>query len=35
MVHDFLLLDSLRDTQAVNIASTMAIDALRKALHGG
>lgn len=33
MVHDFLLLDSLRDTRAANVARTLAIDALRSALH--
>ena len=33
MVHDFLLLDSLRDTRAANIARHIAIDALRTALH--
>lgn len=33
MVHDFLLLDSLRDTQAANVARTLAIEALRTALH--
>lgn len=34
MVHDFLLLDSLRDTKAANVARDLAIDALRHALHG-
>jgi acetyl esterase/lipase len=34
MVHDFLLLDSLRDTRAANIARKMAVDFLRTALHG-
>ncbi|MEU2930562.1 alpha/beta hydrolase [Streptomyces sp. NPDC007251] len=34
MVHDFLLLDSLRDTRAANIARKIAIDFLRTALHG-
>jgi acetyl esterase/lipase len=34
MVHDFLLLDSLRDTRAANIARRIAIDALRTALDG-
>lgn len=34
MVHDFLLLDSLRDTKAANVARDLAIDALRRALHG-
>ncbi|MFF2083990.1 alpha/beta hydrolase [Nocardia sp. NPDC058176] len=33
MVHDFLLLDSLRDTRAANVARTLAIDALRTALN--
>ncbi|MFF8690849.1 alpha/beta hydrolase [Streptomyces sp. NPDC002431] len=33
MVHDFLLLDSLRDTRAANVARKLAIDALRTALH--
>ncbi|MGW1298194.1 alpha/beta hydrolase, partial [Streptomyces sp. NPDC002533] len=33
MVHDFLLLDSLRDTRAANVARTLAVDALKKALH--
>ncbi|MFI9018688.1 alpha/beta hydrolase [Streptomyces griseus] len=33
MVHDFLLLDSLRDTRAANVARHLAIDALKKALH--
>ncbi|WP_278262518.1 alpha/beta hydrolase [Nocardia sp. AG03] len=32
MVHDFLLLDSLRDTRAANVARTLAIDALKTAL---
>lgn len=32
MVHDFLLLDSLRDTKAANIARRLAIDALKTAL---
>lgn len=34
MVHDFLLLDALRDTKAANVARTLAVDALRTALHG-
>ncbi|MFB6835776.1 alpha/beta hydrolase [Streptomyces sp. NPDC056361] len=34
MVHDFLLLDSLRDTRAANVARKLAVDALRTALHG-
>ncbi|MDT0267290.1 alpha/beta hydrolase [Streptomyces sp. DSM 44915] len=33
MVHDFLLLDSVRDTKAANVARHLAIDALRDALH--
>ena len=33
MVHDFLLLDSLRDTRAANVARTLAIDALTTALQ--
>ncbi|OBG89475.1 hypothetical protein A5699_13825 [Mycobacterium sp. E802] len=33
MVHDFLLLDSLRNTKAANVARSLAIDALHKALH--
>lgn len=32
MVHDFLLLDSLRNTKAANVARHLAIDALREAL---
>lgn len=32
MVHDFLLLDSLRDTKAANVARDLAIEALRRAL---
>ncbi|MGW1013923.1 alpha/beta hydrolase [Streptomyces termitum] len=32
-VHDFMLLDSLRDTAATRVARKLAIDALRKALH--
>ncbi|MBB2893096.1 alpha/beta hydrolase [Flexivirga oryzae] len=35
MVHDFLLLDSLRDTKASNVARKLAIDFLRTALNGG
>ncbi|MFJ5879544.1 alpha/beta hydrolase [Streptomyces sp. NPDC093088] len=35
MVHDFLLLDSLRDTRAANVARMLAVDALRTALHDG
>ena len=34
-VHDFMLLDSLRDTPATNVARKLAIDALRDALHNG
>lgn len=33
MVHDFLLLDSLRDTKAANVARTLAIEALKTALQ--
>lgn len=33
MVHDFLLLDSLRDTKAANVARKLAIDFLRDALN--
>lgn len=33
MVHDFLLLDSLRNTKAANVARHLAIDALKTALH--
>ncbi|MFF8404427.1 hypothetical protein ACF1AB_25640 [Streptomyces sp. NPDC014846] len=33
MVHDFLLLDSLRDTRAATIARKIAVDFLRTALH--
>lgn len=33
MVHDFLLLDSLRHTKAANVARHLAIDALKTALH--
>ncbi|WP_280235974.1 alpha/beta hydrolase [Nocardia cyriacigeorgica] len=32
-VHDFMLLDSLRDTPATKVARTLAVDALRKALN--
>ncbi|MFE3635597.1 alpha/beta hydrolase [Streptomyces sp. NPDC059168] len=35
MVHDFMRLDSLRDTRAANIARRIAVDFLRTALHGG
>jgi acetyl esterase/lipase len=34
MVHDFLLLDSLRDTRAANVARELAVDALRTVPHG-
>ncbi|MEY9906233.1 hypothetical protein ABIA35_002450 [Catenulispora sp. MAP12-49] len=33
MVHDFLMLDSLRDTNAANLARRLAVDALKSALH--
>lgn len=33
MVHDFLLLDSLRETRAANVARHLAIDALKTALQ--
>ncbi|WP_374774968.1 alpha/beta hydrolase [Streptomyces sp. NBC_01310] len=33
MVHDFLMLDSLRDSKATVVARTMAVEALRQALH--
>ncbi|MFT4081358.1 MAG: alpha/beta hydrolase [Nocardioides sp.] len=33
MVHDFLLLDSLRDTKAANVARHLAVDALKTALQ--
>ncbi|WP_018547921.1 alpha/beta hydrolase [Streptomyces sp. LaPpAH-108] len=32
-VHDFLMLDTLRDSQATRVARTLAIEALRRALH--
>ena len=35
MVHDFLLLDSLRNTKAATVARELAIDALRRALGTG
>ena len=35
MVHDFMLLDSLRDTHAAKVARDLAIDALKTALHSG
>ena len=34
MVHDFLMLDSLRDTRGARVALQLTIDALRRALHG-
>ncbi|WP_083898308.1 alpha/beta hydrolase [Nocardia vinacea] len=34
MVHDFLMLDSLRDCHATNMARNLAIEALAEALHG-
>jgi acetyl esterase/lipase len=34
MVHDFLMLDLLRDTNATKVARHLAIDALKTALHG-
>ncbi|MFE5581490.1 alpha/beta hydrolase [Kitasatospora sp. NPDC056531] len=34
MVHDFMMLDSLRDTAANNVALKLAGDTLRDALHG-
>ncbi|MFF2650774.1 alpha/beta hydrolase fold domain-containing protein [Streptomyces sp. NPDC058045] len=33
MVHDFLMLDSLRDTRAAEAARTLAVDTLTSALH--
>jgi acetyl esterase/lipase len=33
MVHDFLMLDSLRDSKATTVARTLAIEALQRALH--
>lgn len=33
-VHDFMMLDSLRDTAANNVALKLAGDTLRDALHG-
>ncbi|WP_439382169.1 alpha/beta hydrolase [Amycolatopsis lexingtonensis] len=33
MVHDFLLLDNLRDTRAANVARALAVDALKTALQ--
>ncbi|AXI80330.1 alpha/beta hydrolase [Peterkaempfera bronchialis] len=34
MVHDFLMLDSLRDSRAAGVARRLTVDALRRALHG-
>ncbi|MFE9610694.1 alpha/beta hydrolase [Streptomyces sp. NPDC006012] len=34
MVHDFMMLDSLRDTHAARVARHLAVRTLRKALHG-
>lgn len=34
MVHDFLLLDSLRDTRAATVARKLATNTLHTALHG-
>jgi hypothetical protein len=33
MVHDFLVLDSLRETKAAVVARRLAVDALKTALH--
>ncbi|MFD8079617.1 alpha/beta hydrolase [Streptomyces sp. NBC_00510] len=33
MVHDFLMLDSLRDSKATVVARTLAVEALQRALH--
>lgn len=33
MVHDFLFLDSLRNTKGADVARHLAIDALKTALH--
>ncbi|MEU6194897.1 alpha/beta hydrolase [Streptomyces sp. NPDC047061] len=33
MVHDFMMLDSLRDTNATNVARHLAVDSIREALH--
>ncbi|MCA1005757.1 alpha/beta hydrolase [Rhodococcus hoagii] len=33
MVHDFLMLDSLRDCRGTLVARTLAVDAVRRALH--
>ncbi|BBZ33666.1 hypothetical protein MCNF_22710 [Mycolicibacterium confluentis] len=35
MVHDFLMLDSLRNTKAANVARKLTIDFLREALSSG
>ncbi|BDZ59869.1 hypothetical protein [Barrientosiimonas endolithica] len=32
-VHDFMLLDALRDTPATNVARKLAVDAVREALQ--
>jgi acetyl esterase/lipase len=34
IVHDFMMLDSLRDCHGTNVARSLAIDALKAALHG-
>ncbi|MEV6325953.1 alpha/beta hydrolase [Nocardia sp. NPDC051787] len=34
MVHDFLMLDSLRECHATKVARTLAVEALAEALHG-
>ncbi|WP_034260819.1 alpha/beta hydrolase [Actinospica robiniae] len=34
IVHDFMMLDSLRDARATNVARQLTVDALRRALHG-
>lgn len=34
-VHDFMLLDGLRNTPATNVARKLSVDALREALHQG
>ncbi|MFF0227308.1 alpha/beta hydrolase [Streptomyces sp. NPDC004629] len=34
MVHDFMMLDSLRDTHATRVARHLAVQALHRALHG-
>ncbi|MEU8827035.1 alpha/beta hydrolase [Streptomyces sp. NPDC048636] len=35
IIHDFLMLDALRDTEAARTALTLAVDTLRGALHTG